>query len=963
MRLICLRIRGLLVSAAVALAGVGAACAAVSPITQVSQIRLLPPAEASKAKPVRLQGVITYAEPARYLFFLQDASGGIYIDNVPPDSRDFHEGQLVEVKGVTEMGLFAPSVLQSQITVLGAAALPRPQAVSFDRLMSGLEDSQRVEIAGVLRSAKVDAQRLVMTIAMGQGRITATARDFTGTDHGGMVDSNVRVRGVVASQFNQHRQLTGVALDVIGLSDVEVDHAPELGPFELPVRLIGSLMNFTDDPGQWRHRVRLEGTVTHQRPGHGLFITDGNERLYVETDGMTKLSAGDRVDVAGFPAMGDFTPSLQNAISRKTGKGKPPSATHVTASDVLTGEFDKALIEIDATLMNRVKEGDRHVLALTSDNVTFDAFQERVKSPDTKAATDEMVPGSRLRLTGICVMTADHGVGQPLGFELLLRSPNDIVTLTKPSWWSFGRIIAAAGAMAGTILAALSWIFILRRRVKKQTELIEQKLASETALEKRYRDLFASATEMIYAHDVSGRLTTFNGGAEKITGYKRRDALRMNILDLVKLEQQESVRRWLSELKNHNPVLKFELQIATRSGRAATIEVSATILQHEGEVDGVECIARDVSERNRIASLERDRNDVLECLGKNEPLPLVLGRLTRLVECQRPGAICAVMLARRDRLHVAAGTHLPEEIRRILEDLPITELSLTCGAAACANRMVISANLSTDPRWFLYRDLAKALGVWSCWSVPILSAHGAVLGTVALYQPVPGVPDKEDTELLEAACRLGALAVEHSQLYNQLAYESQHDVLTGLPNRSLFEDRLRQALANARRSQLPVTLMYLDLDRFKQVNDTLGHKCGDELLQQVVVRLKASLRETDTLARIGGDEFTLVLPDVKEREQAEQVAVKMIATLAEKFTISGNAVWISASIGISQYPDDGDDSDVLQQKADLAMYHAKRNGKGKFEWYAAPMENDTEEFPASFSAIGPIACETASTIN
>ena len=130
--------------------------------------------------------------------------------------------------------------------------------------------------------------------------------------------------------------------------------------------------------------------------------------------------------------------------------------------------------------------------------------------------------------------------------------------------------------------------------------------------------------------------------------------------------------------------------------------------------------------------------------------------------------------------------------------------------------------------------------------------------------------------------------------------------------------------------------------RAKQVNDTLGHKAGDALLQEVVVRLKACLRESDTLARIGGDEFTLILPDIEVRDQAVQVALKLISALSENFVIHGNPVSISASIGICVYPDDGDDTDTLQQKADVAMYHAKRRGKGQFQWYSLEMAEETE---------------------
>ena len=159
-------------------------------------------------------------------------------------------------------------------------------------------------------------------------------------------------------------------------------------------------------------------------------------------------------------------------------------------------------------------------------------------------------------------------------------------------------------------------------------------------------------------------------------------------------------------------------------------------------------------------------------------------------------------------------------------------------------------------------------------------------------------------------------------------HQALHDALTDLPNRTLFHDRVGQALAIARREHIPAAVMIMDLDRFKEVNDTLGHASGDELLEQAGVRLRAALRESDTVARLGGDEFAVLLPKVVDSAAAASVARKLRKALEEPFTIHGLALQIEASVGIALYPEHGDDVHSLLQRADVAMYVAKEQPGG-----------------------------------
>jgi diguanylate cyclase (GGDEF)-like protein/PAS domain S-box-containing protein len=171
----------------------------------------------------------------------------------------------------------------------------------------------------------------------------------------------------------------------------------------------------------------------------------------------------------------------------------------------------------------------------------------------------------------------------------------------------------------------------------------------------------------------------------------------------------------------------------------------------------------------------------------------------------------------------------------------------------------------------------------------------------------------------------------------RIHYMALHDALTGLANRTLLQDRLSQAISVACRNKQQVAVLLLDLDLFKHINDSLGHQIGDSVLQAVAERLKASLRDSDTVARLGGDEFVIALPEVANRQEIEEVAQKLIASLREPFQMEGHKIHICGSIGIGQYPADGDNPAELLRAADLAMYAAKATGHGLYKFFTAEL--------------------------
>lgn len=176
-----------------------------------------------------------------------------------------------------------------------------------------------------------------------------------------------------------------------------------------------------------------------------------------------------------------------------------------------------------------------------------------------------------------------------------------------------------------------------------------------------------------------------------------------------------------------------------------------------------------------------------------------------------------------------------------------------------------------------------------------------------------------------------------------IAYQAYHDILTDLPNRLLFKDRLNLALLQAKRKKNMLAVLFVDLDRFKVVNDSLGHPVGDELLQQAALRLRACLRQSDTLSRFGGDEFTVGLPELEQPEDASRMAQKLLQSLRQPFVLGGHALHISASIGVAVFPGDGDCIDELVRKADLAMHSIKAKGRNGHAFFNVEMQDLSSE--------------------
>jgi diguanylate cyclase (GGDEF)-like protein len=323
----------------------------------------------------------------------------------------------------------------------------------------------------------------------------------------------------------------------------------------------------------------------------------------------------------------------------------------------------------------------------------------------------------------------------------------------------------------------------------------------------------------------------------------------------------------------------------------------------------------------RSERLNRGRNRVLEMLARNEPSLNMLKALVDTVAEFRSTWLCAIHVLDGGWLKLMASSGIKDKLAHHLRSISVDFTDAPESAALAAGRLWLVEELSQEHK--PWPELLLANSLQSVWSAPFFAPGSTPLGTLTVYTLLKQEPSPADIEVMEMACQMAALVLERRRLQSQLIEHAYHDSLTGLPNRRLGEDRLSNATKRAARASHRAAVLWIDLNKFKQVNDLYGHSIGDAVLQLTAKRLAGRLRASDTLARMGGDEFMVILEEISDRHAAERTAIDLLDVVAGPMQIDDLDISISASIGVSLYPDDGTTVDTLAQHADRAMYAAK----------------------------------------
>ncbi|WP_161884460.1 bifunctional diguanylate cyclase/phosphodiesterase [Deinococcus alpinitundrae] len=336
---------------------------------------------------------------------------------------------------------------------------------------------------------------------------------------------------------------------------------------------------------------------------------------------------------------------------------------------------------------------------------------------------------------------------------------------------------------------------------------------------------------------------------------------------------------------------------------------------------------QNINVRKAEQATSSERDVILEMIINSAALPEILYHVAETVERQLPGYVCVIMLEQDQKLYPSAAPSLSTECRTALEGLEVREGVWPSVTAMLRGERVVVESLAHAPYRTSVLNRFAEQGFQACVSVPLLDGLGEILGTLDLYTKPPGLFPRDVLQVMDKACHLATLATEHHRVAERVLYRAQYDALTGLVNRQLFEERLKEAVAVAHHLQAPLALLFIDVDDFKGINDLLGHEVGDQVLRELANRFTRCVQPQETLARISGDEFTVILPFCPQTKAVE-VARSILDTLSLPFKVGGRELYVMVAIGISMFPKGGVTAETLQLRADLAMYHAKIRKQG-----------------------------------
>ena len=451
---------------------------------------------------------------------------------------------------------------------------------------------------------------------------------------------------------------------------------------------------------------------------------------------------------------------------------------------------------------------------------------------------------------------------------------------------------------------------------------------------RRFEALVHASPDFIAIAGIDGKVSFLNAAGRRLVGMPDEvEITQTTITDYLTPEGVEASLRFEQSAVVAQGRWSGETTLRDwRDDSAIPVSVTSFLVTDvgTGEPLALATVQRDLRPLLREQQLQHGQTKVLELMAAGAELPEVLAGIAHWVEGQLDDTLCSILLtdgpAVLPLLRQGASPSMPQPYLDAVASASATILASPCAVAVSVGRPVFVPDLLADARWQPLHGLALSCGLRSCWTFPVVSpATGDTLGTFALYRPSPGVPDDRTNLLIERGSHLVGIGVDRDRLVSRLDQQAHHDALTGLPNRM----RLLQALTEALTRRVPggpgPVLVFLDLDRLKVINDSLGHEAGDELLVHVAARLREVVASQDMVARFGGDEFVVLADLADDRRDPITLVERVLAAVSEGVALHGRSLSSSASAGVVVAAAGQTATDVLRD-ADIAMYRAKRRG-------------------------------------
>jgi len=448
-----------------------------------------------------------------------------------------------------------------------------------------------------------------------------------------------------------------------------------------------------------------------------------------------------------------------------------------------------------------------------------------------------------------------------------------------------GQMIKGEDGLPSKLLGTtqdITYQIALKDRAKELSELIER-----------------SPSEVYIVNFDTLNYVYVNYGATKTLGYTSSEFLKMNVRDV----NPYLTQKMIDELKKASSLLEYVVNRTTHQKKDGTqYEVQSSM--HRLTYNKEECFVifdTDVSKIVELEAMHKKQAKILEHIHDS------------VISTDTEGLITSWNNGSKLLFGYEAKEMIGRSILDIYDLKNESTLAQLFGILHEQDRLDIEAFMTRKDASRVICDISLSV---------LKNDDGTIDGYVGYIQDIT---EKKETQ---------KLLVDQTK---KLRHQAHHDTLTDLPNRTLFKDRLSQTIVSAKRNNEKFALLFIDLDQFKKINDSLGHHIGDEVLIEAAKRLSKTIREEDTLARLGGDEFTIIIKDVKNIQSASTVAQKIVNIMKDPLSISIHTLYISSSIGISIYPDDATNEDDLIKYADAAMYKAKDEGRDNYQFYSADM--------------------------